>query len=197
MEEMLRAGPVNDITELITACKFSPEALFLAEILPQHVIVSAKERQDLLRFAYFDAKIPFAKYTSGRIFHQDFELRWQKNGGKTQVVYLGAERDLPWLEPSYSPSRDPSRSKPEINLNSFHRRHYYLFGERLRSGDLDRIGVSAEERDLAFAEVRIPRLLLYPAPQNARRIRLAVREYLDEETGEVKLFRFESLKEAE
>lgn len=198
MEEMLYAGPVDDITALIAACKFTPDALFLAEILPPHVVVSAKERQDLLCFAYFDAEIPFAKYTSGRIFHQDFELRWQKNEGETDVVYLGTERDLPWLEPMSGSGLDPSRRNLNINLKSFQRRHYYLFGERLKPGDLDKIGVPAEERDFAFAEVRIPRLLLYrPAPQNARRVRLVVREYLDEKTSEVKLFRFESLKEAE
>jgi hypothetical protein len=186
MEEMLYAGPVDDITALIAACKFTSDALFLAEILPPHVVVSAKERQDLLCFAYFDAEIPFAKYTSGRIFHQDFELRWQKNEGETDAVYLGTKRDIPLL-------------KKDLKLKKSDKpKYYYLFGERLKPGDLDKIGVPAEERDFAFAEVRIPRLLLYrPAPQNARRVRLVVREYLDEETSEVKLFRFESLKEAE
>jgi hypothetical protein len=196
--EMLCAGPVDDIDALIAACKFSPKALFLVEMLPQHVVVKPKERQDLLRFAYFDAKIRYANYTSGRIFHQDFELRWQKNDGKTQVVYVGTKRDLLWLEVMSSPDLDRSQWKSDIDLNNYHRRHYYLFGERLRAGDLDKIGVPVEERDYAFAEVRIPRLLLYrPAPPNAQRVRLVVREYLDEGTDEVKLFRFESLEPAE
>ena len=185
MDEMLCTGSVDDIAALIDACQFPSDALFLAEAVPQHVVTAAKERQDLLRFTHFDAEIPFAKYTSGRIFHPDFELRWQKYDGKTEVVYLGTKRDMPLL-------------KKDLKLKKSDKpKYYFLFGERLRPEELDLIGVPAEEREFAFAEVRIPRLLLYPAPQNARRVQLVVREYLDEETGEVNLFRFESLKEAE
>lgn len=195
-KEMLCVSSVDDITALITACNFPPEALFLAEMLPRHVI-SADERQDLLRFTYFDADLPFASYTSGRIFHQDFELRWEKNDDKTQVVYVGTKRDLPMLEVTFNLDLNTPRKKSIPDLRTFRRRHYYLFGERLREGDLDKIGVPGEQRNFAFAEVRIPRLLLYPIQQNERRARLVVREYLDEETGEVKLFRFESLEAAE
>ncbi len=197
-KEILCAGPVEDIDALIAACKFPPDALFLVEMLPQHVVVKPKERQDLLRFAYFDGKIRFSMYTSGRIFHPEFELRWQKNDGKIQVVYVGTKRDLPSLEVMSDADLETSRRESVPDLRTFRRRHYYLFGERLRTGDLDKIGVPLEERDFAFAEVRIPRLLLYyPAPQNAQRVRLVVREYLDEGTDEVKLFRFERLEPAE
>src|SRR5258708_5892911 len=70
--DMLCAGPVDDLEKLIADCQFPQDALFLVEMLPQRVIAGSKERLDLLRFAYFDTKIRFASYASGRIFHRDF-----------------------------------------------------------------------------------------------------------------------------
>ncbi len=184
MKEILRAGSVDDIAQLIADCQFPAEALFLAEMLPRHVIVKPEERQDLLRFTRFDTRIPFTQYTSGRIFHQDFELRWEKNDDKTQVVYLGAERHLPELEECEL----ELEKRPEP-------KYYYLFGERLAQKELEKIGKPALQGD--FAEVRIPRLLRYPAPKGAQRVRLGVCEYVQETTGKVGLFRFQSLEAAE
>src|SRR5258708_29880057 len=122
MTEIVCTGVVDDLAQLIAACRFPSEALFLAEKLPDHVVDSAEERQDLLRFTYFDMDIPFAEYTSGRIFHSDFELRWEKNDAqKTRVVYVGIERSLPAL-------------KVERGLNlkkNAQPQCYYLFGKRL------------------------------------------------------------------
>jgi hypothetical protein len=199
VEEILCSGPVNDLTSLIHTCQFPSDALFLAESLPWHVVVGAKERRDLLRFAKFDAKIPFANYTSGRIFHPDFELRWGKNNGKLQVVYLGIERELPELD------KCNLKPKPLEPL-----KYYVLFGKRLRTEQLEQIGVPETERDSAFAELRIPRLLYYPVKEDKReRVRLAVREYVAERsdtkessdkeliTGPVILFRFQGLETME
>jgi hypothetical protein len=199
VEEMLCSGPVDDLTSLIHTCQFPPDALFLAESLPQHVIVGAKERRDLLRFAKFDANILFANYTSGRIFHRDFELRWRKNNGKLQVVYLGIERELPELK------------KCNLKLQALESLKYYvLFGKRLGLEQLEQIGVPDTEREFAFAELRIPRLLHYPVKENKReRVRLAVREYVEERsgtkessdkepiTGPVIFFRFQGLETME
>jgi hypothetical protein len=49
-----------------------------------------------------------------------------------------------------------------------------------------------------FAEVRIPQLLLYPVPPNAKSyVCLQVREYINAETGIVELFRFQKLESGE
>lgn len=199
MEEMLCSDLVDDLDSLIHTCQFPSDALFLAESLPQRVVVGAKARRDLLCFAKFDAKIPFASYTSGRIFHRDFELRWEKNNGKLQVVYLGIERELPELE------------KSKLELRRLEPLKYYvLFGKRLGPEQLKQIGAPDTERDFAFAELRIPRLLYYPVKDdNRERVRLAVCEYVeaptdreelsDKEpiTGPVVLFRFQGLETME
>ncbi len=188
LTEKLCTGRVENITTFIADCHFPPGTLFLAERLPDRVVTRAKDRQALLLFTKFDAHIPFAEYTSGRIFHRDFELRWEQEHGKTQVVYLGTrEQRLP-----------SDLIEQDQKLNNCQTRYYYLFGTRLKSEQLERIGVPVEERDFAFAEVRIPRLLLYPVPKDGRqRVRLAVCEYLHETTGKVELFRFQGLETVE
>ena len=186
--EMLCAGPVDDIDALIAECQFTAEeqqqALFLVESFPAYVIVNPQERQDLLRFWHFDAHISFANYTSGRIFHPNFELRWEQNNGKIQAVYLGTERSLPSL-----------KVVRDLNLEKSEQRYYYLFGEYLEPGKLEKMGLAPSPG--YYAEVRIPRLLRYPAPVGARRVRLTVCEYLEETTGKVELFRFQGLEAAE
>jgi hypothetical protein len=185
--EKAYAGPIEHISDLIAACQFLENSLFLAERLPQQTVISKQERQDLLCFRHFDPNIPFDIYTSGRIFNEDFELRWEKSDDKTAqsvyAVYVGKEQSLPLLKPV----RDVRRNELP--------RYYYLFGTRLEKEELEQIGEPAAEGD--FAEVRIPRLLRYPPLDGAKRVRLGVYEYLKEGTGEVLLFRFSSLEPAE
>src|SRR6266699_6176416 len=105
--ETLYTGSVTDIAALVEACHFPPESYVLVERQPK-TIVSDDERQNLLRFVYLkegidDEGINIAVYTSGRIFHKDFELRWEQDAvtlGKTSVIYLGVERMLPGLTKS-------------------------------------------------------------------------------------------------
>jgi hypothetical protein len=191
--EKLCTGSVENIAALIKKCQFPHDVLFLGEELPDHV-VAPKERQALLLFTRFDDRLPFAKYTSGRIFHQDFELRWAKKQGTTHVLYLGtAQQVLP-----------AELIEQNVKLPACQTHYYYLFGTRLRPEQLEQIGVSAHERDIAFAGVRIPRLLLYPlkdgspVPKEKRqRVRLAVCEYRSETTGSVEFFRFQGLETME
>jgi len=208
--EMLCSGSVDDIDSLITAYQFPPSALFLGETQPQHVI-SNDGRQNLLRFVHFGTHIDFASYTTGRIFHPDFELRWEQSGVKRetyQVVYLGAERSTPNLqfdrylleckEHAENEHKKVDDKKEEDKYECFrlNRSNYYLFGTRLDGA----VARKADERDrvVVFAEARIPRPLYYPdLPSPAERVQLEVREYCDRESGQVMWFRFAGLKAAE
>ncbi len=188
--DIVCAGSVKDsedLAALIQACQFPTKSLFLAEKLPTHVVVKAQARQDLLRFSSFAPDLPFAEYTSGRIFCSQRELRWENHGQSSQVVYTGDKRDLPQLSMTMSVDLSQYRQPPD--------RYYYLFGERLRPEELKLIGAPAQEGD--YAEVRIPRLLRYPVESNWRRVRLRVVEYSDEKTGKVEFFRFQGLESGE
>ena len=185
-EEILATGVVQDITAFIAACGFPPEAFVLVERLPQHVLAHQQERQDLLRFAHLSDSIEPSLYTSGRVFHPDFELRWKQEAQRTRVVYLGQARDLPELSPGKKLDEWQAGLQPR-------EKSYYLFGEYLNKKRLEQMGLP--EGQGYYAEVRIPRLLQYPA--KAQRVQLIVREYLEKRTSQVQLFRFQNLKPVE
>ena len=198
-EEILYTGSVDDIAALVGTFKFSPKAYVLVESMPQHVV---KERQNLLRLTRLNAIHSFAEltnFTSGRVFDRDFELRWERVSGKTQVVFLGTKAVY----------QDTLRAVPELKQDEAalqylvsHPQHYYLFGLLLDADDRERMGIQAVEGEEYYAEVRIPRLLRYPdlkpdSSQKAQRVQLAVEEYTDKSTGQVKLFRFSGLRPQE
>ncbi len=184
MEEMVSTGllTLDELTALIASCTaFFEDAIFLAEQLPQHV-VTQDQRKELLRCEHFNANAKFTDYTSGRIFAEAFELRWEKERNMFRVVYVGAERTM-----------SPLKVQRDLTLEKkASAKPYYLFGEQLGSEGLERIGPVAVEGD--FAELRIPRLLHYPVEKPKRYVQLYIQEYVDKGTGDVALFRFQAIK---
>jgi hypothetical protein len=166
-----------------------PEAFFLAELFPTHLVKTQQERENLLQFTFFNQKLCCTDYTTGRIFQQDRELRWERQDELMRVVYLGeSENEAQFTE---------YHLKPKEILHALRKRseptYYYLFGERLRESDLQKLGKAAQKGD--FAVVRIPRMLRYPVKVNDDRYaRLAVCEYLEDVTHRVVLFRFQGVE---
>jgi hypothetical protein len=175
-----------ELAQLLEKCTFLHQGTFLGEDFPLD-LVSEKERDRLIRFIRFDAALTYemyAQYTSGRIFHADFEVRWQPEGDMVRVLYIGSEQKMPLLE---------VLKYPELEKR-VEQQSYYLFGERLKNSRTVKIGkpVSAED----FAEARIPRLLHYPIGGEKRYAQLIMQEYLDKATGQVALYRVVAVKEA-
>jgi len=198
--EMLYTGPVTDIAVLVKASNFPPDSYVVVERQPK-TIVGEHERQGLLRFALLkdcidEGGINLASYTSGRVFHQDFELRWEQDAvirGQTSVVYLGVERELPGLTKSEWIVQPEDEDKEQ---------HYYLFGELLGQDKQRKMGLDQQKGYEYYAETRVPRLLRYPrlGGRQPQRLQLTAREYLlidqkGEEQGRV--YRFLKLKPAE
>ncbi len=190
IEEVLSTGLVADFTAFLATCAFPSESLVLVEQIPRHVFASQTEREGLLGFTTPDDVGALSESTSGRIFHQDFELRWERSGkeaGAVQVVYLGKAE------------MRPAGLLPDQKLDTWlagleqQTREYYLFGTLLDTQRLREMGLP--ENQYSYAEVRVPRLLRYPV--EAYRLQLKVREYLEKSTGQVKLLRFEGLKTVE
>jgi hypothetical protein len=196
MVEKLYTGRVtiDNFPKLITSCHFPQDALVLAEQLPDYVIDDTNKPQDLLRFTYFEPDKSeqvnlLANYTSGRIFQENAELRWEKQGDMMRIVYLGSEEYVSALH-DYGLQENMELYKL---VSQQAPKYYYLFGERLKTDDLKKMGGIAKPGD--FAQVRIPHLLHYPVSQSSGRyVRLGVREYIDTITGQTMLFRFQSLK---
>lgn len=188
MKECLYTGQVAaaEMPRIVVACHFAPEARFLAEQLPNRFISSTQEGRDLLCFTCFAEPLAHActRYTSGRIFQEDRELRWEQQGQRLHVVYLGPE-DEGILADALQP-RDALTTLTKKTA------YYYLFGERLKPEDLAKLDKIARPGD--FAVVRIPRILRYPVEQNdLPYTRLVVCEYLDA-ASVVTLFRFQHLE---
>ncbi len=199
MAEILYTGSikVDELPSLAAACRFSSHALLLAEHMPDRVISHPEERKALLQIIRFPTDITFARYTSGRIFQEDAELRWEKQADKMHVVYLGPQEYRSVLR-DYKLQESQTQKRP--TLDTLKRRgeptYHYLFGKRLKMDDLDKIGPRAQVGD--FAQVRIPHFLRYPVPSDGKPyVCLKVREYIDEETGQVALFRFQGLETME
>lgn len=186
VQEICLAGTTPNIATLIQEYRI-PDAspvLMLLEQQPQHII-EPEQRQNLLYFAHFERSFHWDSYTSGRIFHQDGELRWEKQANAFHVVYTGQIQYSPELKDTASLMLDSHSVKTKC---------YYLFGKRLDSEQLDRIGAPAQVGD--FAELRIPRLLRYPmlpTLENAERVQFMIREYRDPDTGVNRAFRFTQL----
>ena len=185
-EETLYTGTVTNIAALIEACDFPPKTFVLVERAPRVVIDDKRERLDLLLFARIrdlNNGIDIASYTSGRVFNSDFELRWEQDAlevGKTSVVYIGQDRNLPGLTKSNTYTLQPENE--DKTKDAGHERWYYLFGERLDEIKQSKMDIAPEDGYEYYAETRVPRLLLYPEikmkqGKSPDRLQLIVREY--------------------
>jgi hypothetical protein len=186
VQELLLAGKAKDLAEVLKTYRVPSDThtLMLLEMQPQR-IVEPYERQKLLHFAHFDPD-DCAGYISGRIFHKYGELRWEKQDGAVQIIYTGHKHYNPEIDVTHTIQLDSCKSVT---------RNYFLFGKRLDDHQLTRIGPPAQAGD--FAEARIPRLLRYPALEDAERVKLVVHEYFDRTTGGKVAFRFADLVGAE
>ena len=165
-------------------------SFMLLERQPREVI-TADKRRNLLLFESFDPHFDFTPYTSGRIFHEAGELRWERQQTMLNVVYTGDAQFQPAItqhsEVQIEPLDDYAEEKGKGT------KEYLLFGKRLNKRERDLIGPAVRVGD--FAELRIPRLLHYPLdePSLPDRVQLLVREYVDPITGMNVAFRFEKL----
>ena len=165
------------------------ETLLLAEQLPTHV-VNARERSNMLRFEIYRPEIDIAPYTSGRLFQNSFELRWERLDTLFRVVYLGSERNKGVLY-DYKLKEDTTffHLIDEEKLE-YREKRYYLFGEQMEENRQE----EDAERGKSFVEPRIPRFLYYPVQGSSRHVQLVIREYIYKETGQVEYFRFQALE---
>jgi hypothetical protein len=199
---------INQFAKLVADCHFpenTDDTWVLAEQIPDHVVANPKnqaERKKMLLFKLLKLKklekqeIHLTGYSSGRIFRENMEIRWEKQGNDMHVVYLGTEEYFPVLR-----DHDLQENRDLLKATRAATKFYYLFGERLKEEDLKYKDKKEQNEEEYFAEVRIPQLLLYPVkpnkpddPNTKPYVCLKVREYINAETGIVELFRFQKLE---
>ncbi len=197
MAEVMYSGQMGevDLSQLFAAGQqFQPpgEALLLVEQMPRRV-VSARERQDLLRFEIYRPEIDVLAYTSGRVFQQEYELRWEKlEDGLVQVVYLGTELNKKMLQDYRLKENETFFSLLESQKLQYREKRYHLFGKKLEEKGWPESTKTGSGK--IFIEAGIPRILSYPVHDSPQRVQLIVREYVCQETGQIEYFRFLALQ---
>lgn len=184
MNEIIQWAKLDDLTETISALTWPEVSYMYLERVPNSWLTTPHPDQTL-RLAHFDVNTSFNEWERGRLFCADFELRWEKQDGAFQTVYVGQDIELPAFE--RADELDLQHMKTRTNS-------YYLWGKRVSNKDLQTIGAQREANSELFVALRIPRILRYPVSPNAKYAKLLIREYLN--SGEnVVYYRFEGLKE--
>jgi len=139
-----------------------------------------------VRLERLDPAVDFAKYERGRVFCAERELRWERVDGVFRAVLVGDAQPFALFAPA-----------PELDLSGAQTgtRRYFLWGLRIEDSDLAVVGVQRAGRGEPYLEMRIPRVLRYPAAGSKRRTRLVVCEYIDPQTGGVIYSRLAGVEE--
>ena len=186
MSDIIQWARLDDLSATVSTLKWPEASYMYLERVPVGRLV-APDPQETLRLAHFDANTSFDEWERGRLFCANFELRWEKQDGAFQTVYVGTP---PPIKLAGFESAD------ELDLQNMtpRRRSYYLWGSRVSNQKLKTIGAEREEGSEVFVALRIPRILRYPVSAKAKYAKLMIREYVD--SGEkVLYYRFEGLEE--
>ena len=181
MTEQICWGTTERLLPIVQALACSPESLMMLEGVPS-TFLSDDEQQKGISLREYDKGENFEAWEHGRIFHNDFELRWEKQSGAFCVVYIGKPKPLPMPD-----------TKPLSDFET-HDESYYLWGEKMTE---DTLQIDQLEATNLFLELQIPRLLCYPVSNRNEkfRVKLSARHYLNSETGTLEFYRFRHLEE--
>ncbi len=182
MTEQICWGTTKDLFPIVQALASPPESLMMLERVPSSFL-SDDEREKGICLRKYDDGEDFEAWEYGRIFHDDFELRWEKQSEAFSVVYIGEPKALQIPD-----------TKP---LSDFETRDdsYYLWGEKMTEDTLKLVGQPKTAN--LFLELQIPRLLRYPVSNRNEkfRVKLSARHYLNAKTGALEFYRFRHLEE--
>ena len=182
MTEHICWGTTEKLLPIVQALACPPTSLMMLERVPS-TFLSDDEREKGICLRKYDASENFEVWERGRIFHKDFELRWEKQDEVFVVAYIGELAVLPL--PHTMPLSDFETQDDS----------YYLWGEKMTADTLEKI--DQPETTNLFLELQIPRLLHYPvsSKNNKSRVKLSARHYLNSETGALEFYRFRHLEE--
>lgn len=182
MAEQICWGMVDSLLQIVGALDYPPESMLMLERVPS-TFLSDTERQEGICLRKYKANENLEIWEHGRIFCNDFELRWEKQEKGFVTVYIGEPKGL-------------QLSDTEL-LSDFeiHDQSYYLWGEKMTEDTLQLINQLGATN--SFLELQIPRLLHYPVSNRNEkfRVKLSARHYLNSETGKLEFYRFRYLEE--
>ncbi len=182
MTDQICWGTAENLLPIVQALDCPPELLMILERVP-NVFLSDDEKKIGICLQKYDASENLEAWERGRIFHRNFELRWEKQGSVFVIGYIGEPTELPMPH---------IKSLSEFDIQD---ETYYLWGERMSADNLK--AIDQPEATNLFLELQIPRLLFYPVSNQGgkSRVKISVRHYLNSETGALEFYRFRHLEE--
>ena len=98
MTEQLCWGTTGDLIKIVSALTYPPETLMMLEHVPTTFLPDG-ERKNSICLRKYNPDENLEAWERGRIFHNDFELRWEKHNADFVIVYIGEPKIL--TLPSY------------------------------------------------------------------------------------------------
>lgn len=184
MNDIIQWARLTDLAPTIAALtQPAPEWLYL-ERVPSTWLTTAAQQQGL-RLEAFNSAEAWNLWERGRLFGAAFELRWEKQDGAFQAVYVGASLALQGFV-----AADLDLSTAQTIEHT-----YLLWGNRVPEKNLADIGAEPRPGQTAFLEFVTPRVLYYPLA--AERVALRMREYADAQSGALLYYRWLGLEAAD
>lgn len=185
MADLILWVRLSDPTPAVKALEWpEPSYMYLEQVPDSWVSVPDMEKG--LSLHYYNPDLNFQFWERGRLFCQDWELRWEKQDDLFWCVYVGSPTELPGFAPA-----------PELDLTSAKlvSNSYYLWGLQVEEDKLDMVGAQSVSDMQVFFELRVPRLLRYPVSSAARRAKLITCEYIDPTSGQMIYHRYQAFQE--
>ncbi len=184
MHEIIQWARLTDLTTTVAALTQPTPAWMYLERVPSAWLTEA-ELTCGLRLEAFNPTEDWNVWERGRLFGMAFELRWEKQDGAFQTVYVGAPLILPEF----------GAGDLDLNGTQTTERAYRLWGNRVPKDNLADVGAEPPPGQTVFLEFVTPRVLYYPL--DVERVALRVREYTDAQSGALLYYRFIGLEAAD
>lgn len=185
MSDTIQWARLQDITPVVLALSWPENRSYMClERIPEAWMTN-EELQNDLRLEKPSLTENWNAWERGRLFCETFELRWERQDGVFQAVYVGPPTDLPDFVPA-----DLDLSDKIVQEHS-----YYLWGKWVPDDQLQTVGAQEQEGQRVFLEFKIPRLLYYPVSDATQRVKLRVCEYVDPSSDQMVYYRFRGLEE--
>ena len=182
MTEQICWGTAENVRPIVNTLDCPSESLMMLERIP-NAFLSDDEQKNGICLQVYNVSENLEAWERGRIFHNNFELRWEKQDCVFVIVYIGEPTELPMLH-----TESLSEFEPQDET-------YYLWGERMSADTFK--AIDQPEATNLFLELQIPRLLLYPVKSRGGklRVKISARHYLNSETSHLEFCRFLHLEE--
>ncbi len=185
MADVILWAQLDDPTLAVKTLAWPEPSYMYLEQVPSSW-VTAPDIEIGLSLRHLDPDLDFQRWERGRLFCQNWELRWEKQNGLFWCVYTGSATELS----GFAPAPELDLSTAELVSDS-----YYLWGLQVAEEDLDTVGAPSQPNAQVFLELRVPRLLRYPVSSDARRVKLVTCNYQNSISGEMIYHRYQSLQE--